>query len=89
MLGLDANDPTQSSAGLGDMEFAPLIVFIESERFFLAANIFLMFPTGNEVEGLNAGVTETAELRFGVDLPLNHEDQQMEARYIFAFTWVH
>jgi len=39
--------------------------------------------------GINYALTETAELRFGVNFPLNHFNRQMDVQYIFAFTWTY
>jgi hypothetical protein len=39
--------------------------------------------------GINYALTENAELRFGVNFPLNHFDRQMDVQYIVAFTWVY
>ncbi|MCS7168157.1 MAG: hypothetical protein RMI91_03495 [Gemmatales bacterium] len=39
--------------------------------------------------GVNYALTETSELRFGVNFPLNQFDRQMDIQYIFAFTWVY
>ncbi|GBD37635.1 hypothetical protein HRbin36_02771 [bacterium HR36] len=210
-LGLE--DPAGHQTGFGDIEFAPRIVWIESQRFFLASNIMFTFPTGdtnrdlgrgeatiapflttwhdvgswriipwrnwNQVHlnfgpeiglesgdtsllytvvyahsflgprllpphfhhthddtnhshrhdegiispigpaypigltsllfelnaqtplngtsatlvqlltGVNYALTESAELRFGVNFPLNHLDRQMDVQYIFAFTWIY
>ncbi|MCS7160077.1 MAG: hypothetical protein RMJ19_06360 [Gemmatales bacterium] len=54
-LGLE--DPAGHQTGFADMEFAPRIVWIESERFFLASNILFTFPTGDEGRGLGRGET--------------------------------
>lgn len=49
--------PDEQATGFGDMEIAPRIVLIESERFFLATNIFITVPTGDESLDLGAGET--------------------------------
>lgn len=57
-LGLE--DPAGHQTGFGDLEFAPRIVWIESDNFFLASNIVFTFPTGNEARGLGRGETTIA-----------------------------
>lgn len=52
-LGLE--DPAGHQTGFGDIEFAPRIVWIESDTFFLASNVLFTFPTGNENRGLGRG----------------------------------
>jgi hypothetical protein len=38
--------------------------------------------------GISYVLTDTAEVRFGVNFPLNHFDQQMDAQYLFAFSYI-
>jgi len=57
-LGLE--DPAGHQTGFGDIEFAPRVVWIESDRFFLASNIVFTFPTGNENRGLGRGEATVA-----------------------------
>jgi hypothetical protein len=57
-LGLE--DPAGHQTGFGDLEFAPRIVWVESDNFFLASNIVFTFPTGSEARGLGRGETTIA-----------------------------
>lgn len=52
-LGLTA--PGEQATGFGDLEIAPRIVFVESETFYLATNILMTIPTGDETRDLGAG----------------------------------
>jgi hypothetical protein len=52
--------PTEQATGFGDIEVAPRIVLVESDTFFLATNIFMTFPTGDESRDLGAGETTLA-----------------------------
>lgn len=52
--------PDDQATGFGDMEIAPRVVLVESERFFLATNIFITVPTGDETLDLGAGETNIA-----------------------------
>ena len=47
--------PEGHATGFGDLEFAPRIVLVESEKFFLASNIAMTFPTGDEQRDLGRG----------------------------------
>ncbi len=49
--------PDEQAAGFGDVEIAPRIVLVESERFFLSSNILVTAPTGDETRDLGAGET--------------------------------
>jgi hypothetical protein len=49
--------PDEQATGYGDLEVAPRIVIIESDAFFLSANILVTIPTGDEERGLGAGET--------------------------------
>jgi hypothetical protein len=52
--------PDEQATGFGDLEIAPRIVLVESERFFLATNLFITVPTGDETLDLGAGETNIA-----------------------------
>ncbi len=56
LIGLEDVTGTQS-AGIGDLEFAPRAMLINQEKFILAANLFMSFPTGDETRDLGAGET--------------------------------
>jgi hypothetical protein len=38
--------------------------------------------------GFSYVLTDTAELRFGVNFPLNRLEEQMDAQYVFAFSYI-
>jgi hypothetical protein len=40
------------------------------------------------LSGFSYVLTETAEIRFGVNVPLNRRELQTDAQYIFAFTYI-
>lgn len=54
LLGLEDATGTQS-AGIGDIEFGPRAMLINQDKFILASNLFMTFPTGDETRGLGAG----------------------------------
>ena len=56
LLGLEDATGTQS-AGFGDIEFGPRAMLINEEKFILASNLFMSFPTGDAGRGLSAGET--------------------------------
>lgn len=43
------------SMGIGDLEFGPRAMLIESDNFILASNTFMTIPTGDEMRDLGAG----------------------------------
>lgn len=48
-------DPFEQSTGFGDLEVAPRVVLIESESFFLTANLLMTIPTGDSSRDLGLG----------------------------------
>lgn len=54
LLGLEDATGTQS-AGIGDIEFGPRAMLINQEKFILASNLFMTFPTGDTGRDLGAG----------------------------------
>lgn len=54
--------PDEQATGFGDIEIAPRVMLIESERFFLATNIFITAPTGDDSRDLGTGETTIAPL---------------------------
>ncbi|MBC8353479.1 MAG: hypothetical protein H8E66_15885 [Planctomycetes bacterium] len=56
LLGLEDATGTQS-AGFGDIEFGPRAMLINQDKFILAANLFMTFPTGDATRDLGAGET--------------------------------
>lgn len=49
--------PDEQATGFGDVEIAPRIVFVESDKFYLSTNLLLTLPTGDEERGLGVGET--------------------------------
>ena len=43
------------NVGIGDLEIAPRVMWIERDSFILASNFFLTVPTGDETRDLGAG----------------------------------
>lgn len=75
--------PDGQGTGFGDLEFAPRVVLIESERFFLSANIFMSFPTGNANRDLGAGeATITPLLTTWHDLTWHNLDNHWLTAYL-------
>jgi hypothetical protein len=52
--------PNEQAAGFGDIEIAPRVVMVEQDKFYLAANVFVTVPTGDESRDLGAGETTIA-----------------------------
>jgi len=43
------------NVGMGDLEIAPRVMWIEHDRFILASNLFITVPTGDETRDLGVG----------------------------------
>lgn len=43
------------NVGMGDLEIAPRVMWINQDRFILASNFFITIPTGDETRDLGAG----------------------------------
>jgi len=54
LVGNQEADGTHN-VGMGDLEIAPRVMWIEQDKFILASNLFITVPTGDETRDLGAG----------------------------------
>ena len=98
LVGNEEADGTQNM-GIGDLEIAPRIMWVERDRFIMASNIFITVPTGDETRDLGAGEVvispffttwhdlgncNTLLLNFGPEIGMNSGD--VSFRYDFSLT---
>lgn len=101
MVGVHQQDGTQS-VGMGDLEIAPRIMWVEHENFIMASNLFLTVPTGDETRDLGSGETvfspflttwhdlggwNTLVVNLGPEIGLSSGDVSMIYGFSLAHAW--
>lgn len=95
-------DGTQN-VGIGDLEIAPRVMWIEDDTFILATNLFITAPTGDETRDLGAGEATISPLittwhdlgnwnslliNFGPEYGMRSGDKSMVYGFSIAHTWL-
>ena len=91
------------NVGMGDLEIAPRVMLIESERFILASNFFITVPTGDENRDLGAGEATLSPLittwhdlgdwnslllNFGPEFGAESGDTSMTYSFSLTHSWI-
>jgi hypothetical protein len=102
LLGLEDATGTQS-AGFGDIEFGPRAMLVNQDKFILASNLFMRFPTGDELRDLGAGETiispfittwhdlgnwNTLLFNVGPDIGLESGSTAMSYAFSLTHSWI-
>lgn len=102
LIGLEDAMGTQS-AGIGDLEFAPRAMLIETDRFILASNTFITIPTGDANRDLGSGEVvmspyittwhdlgnwNTLLFNVGPDIGVESGDTSMSYAFSLTHSWL-
>jgi hypothetical protein len=102
LVGVEESDGTHS-VGIGDLEIAPRIMWIERDDFILASNIFITVPTGDDTRDLGAGETvispfittwhdlgnwNTLLLNFGPEIGVDSGDTSLIYNFVLTHSFL-
>ncbi len=102
LAGNQESNGTQN-VGIGDLEIAPRVMWMERDRFILASNLFVTIPTGDENRDLGVGemvispfVTtwhdlgncNTLLLNFGPEIGMESGDISMKYDFSLTHSWL-
>ncbi|MDA1055165.1 MAG: hypothetical protein O3C40_32485 [Planctomycetota bacterium] len=102
LLGLEDATGMQTN-GFGDIEFGPRAMLVEQDKFILAANLFMTFPTGDVSRDLGAGETVISPyvttwhdlgnwnsllINFGPNIGLESGETSMSYAFSLTHTWL-
>lgn len=102
MVGNHQANGTQN-VGIGDLEIAPRIMWVEDDDFILASNIQITAPTGDELRDLGAGEATISPLvttwhdlgnwnslllNFGPQFGVSSGDRSMTYGFSLAHSWI-